>query len=135
MKRVFVDANVFLRFFRRDVEKHRLRASLLFHAAAAGEIQLVVGPPVLFEVAWTLRSSYKLTREECLAVIARILALRGLELTDRSRVEEALRLAAEGGTEFADAYIAASIEPSGCEALATFNRGHFEKLGAPLAEF
>ncbi|HUT34452.1 MAG TPA: type II toxin-antitoxin system VapC family toxin [Planctomycetota bacterium] len=135
MKRIFADANVFLRFFQRDDEDQRHRASRLLHEAAAGVHQLVTGPPVLFEVAWTLRSSYRLTREECLAVLYRILALPGLEVTDRSRVEAALQLAVAGGGEFADAYIAASIEPTNCQCVATFNRKHFEKMGAPLCEF
>lgn len=135
MKRIFTDANVFLRFFQRDEEDQRQRAAEFFRKAAAGAHQLVTGPPVLFEVAWTLRSSYKLTREECLGVLYRILALPGLEVTDRSRVEEALRLAVQGGGEFADAYIAASIEPTNCQCVATFNRKHFEKLGATLYEF
>jgi hypothetical protein len=44
-------------------------------------------------------------------------------------------LAVQGGGEFADAYIAASLKPTCSEALATFNRKHFEKLGATLYEF
>jgi hypothetical protein len=44
-------------------------------------------------------------------------------------------LAVQGGGEFADAYIAPSIEPTNSECVATFNRKHFEKLGATLYEF
>ena len=135
MKRVFVDANVFLRFFRKDIEEQRARASRLFHQAAAGELQLVTGPPVLFEVAWTLRSLYKLPKEECLDVLKAILAFRGLEVSGRSLAEAALQLATESNQEFADSYIAASMQPSDCEAIATFNRRHFERLGVTVHEF
>jgi predicted nucleic acid-binding protein len=135
MKRVFVDANVFLRFFRKDSEEQRIRASRLFHQAAAGEILLVTGPPVLFEIAWTLRSLYKLTKEECLDVLNRILAFPGLEIIGRSLAEAALQLATESNQEFADSYIAASMQPSDCEAIATFNRKHFERLGVTVHEF
>ena len=135
MNRVFTDANVFLRFFRKDDEDQRKRASRLFHEAAAGAVQLVTGPPVFFEIAWTLRSCYKLTKDECLDVLYRILALPGLEVTDRSVVETALQLAAQVGGEFTDAYIAVSSRAPQADSIATFNRKHFERMGTPLHEF
>jgi predicted nucleic acid-binding protein len=77
MKRVFVDANVFLRFFTVDREGHHELAVRLFDRATAGEILLVTGPPVLFEVAWTLRSAYGLSREQVLDVLWTPLGGRG----------------------------------------------------------
>jgi predicted nucleic acid-binding protein len=38
-------------------------------------------------------------------------------------------------TVFADAYIVASSRRRGAEEIATFNRKHFERLGAPLHRF
>jgi len=135
MKRVFVDSNVFLRFFEGDDPEQLERADSLFKAAARAELELVTGPPVLFEVAWTLRTSYELSREETLDVMTTVLALPGLDLIDRSLVDDAVRRAVESGQEFADAYIAASIAPSVSESIATFNRRHFEKLGITIHEF
>jgi predicted nucleic acid-binding protein len=54
---VFVDAKVFLRFFTQDDQGHHARATMLLRRAAAGEIALVAGPPVLFEIAWVLRTA------------------------------------------------------------------------------
>jgi predicted nucleic acid-binding protein len=135
MRRVFVDSNVFLRFFEGDDPEQLERADRLFGEAARGEVALVTGPPVLFEVAWTLRTTYELTKEATLDVLVRVLGLPGLELTDRALVEESIRRAVVSGQDFADAYIAASIGPAGCESVATFNRRHFDKLGAPVHEF
>ena len=59
MSAVFVDANVFLRFFTRDDQGHHEKATTLLRRAAAGEIALVAGPPVLFEIAWVLRAAYR----------------------------------------------------------------------------
>jgi hypothetical protein len=39
MRRVFVDANVFLRFFTQDDEGHHEKAKALFTAADSGKIQ------------------------------------------------------------------------------------------------
>jgi len=132
MSRVFVDANVFLRFLTQDDAGQCERAARLFEAAAAGRLSLITGPPVLFEIAWTLRARYDQPCEVVLDVLSRILALPGLEMTDASLVEEAIRLAGETGQEFPDAYMAATLAAVRADAVATFDREHFEKLGVPL---
>ena len=49
--RVLVDANVFLRYFTLDDAGQHGRAARLFGEGSQGNIDLVTGPPVLFEVA------------------------------------------------------------------------------------
>jgi uncharacterized protein len=135
VKRTFADANIFLRLFTDDDPAQQERAARLLKDAEEGQIRLICGPPVLFEVAWTLRSFYKCSRDEVLDVIGRVLATPGLELPDRALVEDALRRARAAKQEFADAYIAASVDATSCESLATFNREHFVKLGTRLHPF
>lgn len=135
MKTVFVDANVFLRFFTTDDEGHHERAGELLRRAAAGQVDLVTGPPVLFEIAWTLRAAYRQPNPKVLAVLSAILALPGLRVTDAPLAEQALALARNSGAAFADAHIVASAETVTADAIATFNRKHFQKLGAALHPF
>ncbi|MBM3958031.1 MAG: PIN domain-containing protein [Gemmatimonadetes bacterium] len=135
MKRVFTDSNVFIRILTRDDSDQQRRAEQLLKDAEAGKVLLVTGPPVLFEVTWTLRRVYDIPRDGVLDAVRRILATKGLELTDRALVEDALRRALASQQEFADAYIAASLDPTACESVATFNREHFAKLGVQLHSF
>jgi predicted nucleic acid-binding protein len=132
VKTIFVDANVFLRFFTVDDRGQHEQAAELFRQAAAGKVALVTGPPVLFEIVWTLRSAYKQANPRVLDAISAIAALPGLQLTDARIVEEALVLAKASGQEFADAYIASASRQAGAEEVATFNRKHFEQLGVTL---
>jgi predicted nucleic acid-binding protein len=132
MKRVFVDANVFLRFFTQDDRRQQAIAAELLQDGADGKLQLVTGPPVLFEIAWTLRSAYRLGRERTLEVLGAIATLTGLEMTDAAVVHAALALAKEKGGEFSDAYIAASSAGLQAESVASFNTKDFRKLGTPL---
>lgn len=132
MKVVFVDANVFLRFFTTDERGHHEQAAGLLRKAAAGKIALITGPPVLFEIAWTLRSAYSQPTEKVLEVLSALVALPGLRLTDAQLVEEAISLARRTGQEFADAYILANALHAGADEIATFNRKHFERMGANL---
>jgi predicted nucleic acid-binding protein len=131
VKSVFVDANVFLRFFTKDDTGQHARAAKLFRAGAARQVPLVSGPPVLFEVAWTLRAAYGQSGREILDVLEAILALPGLSLTDATVCAEAVRLARHSGVDFSDAYIVARAKACGAEAVATFNLSDFRKLGVP----
>ncbi len=134
MKKVFIDSNVFLRLFIVDDEAQLKAAKHLIEEAAKGRLRLVIGPPVLFEVAWTLRSA-KLPRPQILQALRSIVTIPGVALIDADVVAAALELADTSGQEFSDAYIVASSRKAGAGAVATFNRKHFEKLGASLHEF
>jgi predicted nucleic acid-binding protein len=130
----FVDTNVFLRFLTVDDRGQHQKAVRLFEAARRGECRLVTGPPVLFELAWTLRAAYKTPSDKVLEILRAVFATPGVTLTDAPLVADALTLAAATGSEFADAYIAVSSCAAECSGVATFNRKDFAKLGIELAE-
>jgi predicted nucleic acid-binding protein len=130
----FVDTNVFLRFLTLDDEGHHAKATRLLESAARGERRLVTGPPVLFELAWTLRAAYKAPRAQVLEILKAVFATPGLTLTDASLVADTLTLASATDSEFADAYIAAASRSAECSEVATFNTKDFARLGIDLAE-
>ncbi len=134
MKTVFVDSNVFLRLFTGDDAGQCEKAVALFRHAAAGKVALVTGPPVLFEVAWTLRASYGMPREKILDMLSAIGAFQGLKLLDANITAEAIALARHSKSDFADAYIVVCAAASGADEIASFNRAHFQRLPAKLAE-
>ncbi len=134
MKSWFVDTNVFLRFLTTDEQGQHQKAVNLFESSRRGECRLVTGPPVLFELAWTLRAAYKVPQARILEILSAIFALPGMVLTDAQLVADALTLASTTGSEFADSYIAAGSRAAGCSGVATFNRKDFTKLGVELAE-
>ena len=134
MKTVFVDSNIFLRFYSTDDAGQHEKAAHLFRQAASGKVKLVAGPPVLFEVAWTLRTAYRQPRAVVLDVLSSIGAMPGLKLLDAELVAEALTLARHTNSDFADAYIVAGALAAGADEIASFNRVHFERLGAKPAD-
>ena len=131
----FVDSNVFLRFLTVDDQGQHPKAARLFEAARRGECRLVTGPPVLFELAWTLRAAYGTPTARVIEILSAVFATPGMTLTDASMVAEALSLAEASGSEFADAYVAARSRAAGCSGVATFNRKDFARLGVEQAEF
>jgi len=129
--RVLVDANVFLRYFMLDDQRQAAKAEALFQDARDGKVELLCGPPVLFELAWTLRRPFGLSRREVLEAIKNLLALPGLQRTDAALVRRAVELGEAHAMEFADAYIAASALAQKAQ-LATFNERDFKDSGAAL---
>jgi predicted nucleic acid-binding protein len=131
----FVDTNVFLRVLTVDDSGQHQKAVRLFEGAQRGECRLVTGPPVLFELAWTLRAAYKMPKDGVLKILSAVFATPGLVLTDSPLVAEALTLASATGSEFADAYVAVNSRAADCSGVATFNRKDFTRLGIEVAEF
>jgi predicted nucleic acid-binding protein len=131
MPEVFVDSNVFLRFYAGDDTEQGREAENLFRRAARKEIELVTGPPVFFEVAWTLKAAVKWANAAILETLEAMTGAPNMKLIDKDIVVEAIVLAKETGQNFADAYIAATARTRGA-GIATFNKKHFEKLGASL---
>jgi len=134
MKSIFVDANVFLRFLTMDDAGQMSKVISLFKKAEKGNIRLVTGPPVLFEIAWTLKKAYKKSSEEILDLLASLVSTSWLDMTDRDLVEEAVNIARISGQDFADAYIHVSSIKTGADSIATFNKKHFEMMGSVLMD-
>lgn len=129
----FIDTNIFLRFLTVDDEGQHEKSVRLFESARRGECRLVAGPPVLFELAWTLRAAYKTPKDRVLEILSAVFATPGMTLTDAPLVADALTLASATGAEFADAYVAVSSRTAGCTGVATFNRKDFARLGVEQA--
>jgi uncharacterized protein len=130
----FADTNIFLRFLTVDDRGQHGKAARLLESARAGACRLVTGPPVLFELAWTLRAAYKTPRATVLEILSAVFATPGLDITDAPLVAEALSLAAATDSDFADAYLAASSRAAGCSGVATFDKRDLARLGVELAE-
>jgi predicted nucleic acid-binding protein len=133
---VFVDSNVFMRLFVDDDNTSQIeQVEKLFYRARNGEIDLVTGPPVFFEISWVLASRYKVGNAKTLDILEAILSFPGLRVIDKALVINAVDLARLKNSSFADSYIAVSGQSVGAESIATFNKKHFSKMDIPLYPF
>ena len=131
MEEIFVDSNVFLRFYAYDDEAQGEAAEKMFRLAAGRKIDLITGPPVFFEVAWTLKSGFNWPNHKILETLEAMTAVPNMKLLDRDLVIGAILLAKETEQGFPDAYIAITAQRRKAK-VATFNRKHFVKLGTKL---
>ena len=132
----FVDANVFIRLFvARDNENQAAQAEKLLIRAQRGEIDLVTGPPVFFEIAWVLRQRYKVENDKVLDILEAILSHPNLRVLDKEQVIAAIEVVRRTGSDFADGYIASSAGNIKADNVATFNSKHFSRLKTKLYPF
>jgi predicted nucleic-acid-binding protein len=115
-----------------DDKQQMKQAKELFKRAQVGDVDLVTGPPVFFEIAWVLDRLYKRTNNEVLDFLEAIISFPNLKVLDKELVVAAISLAREANGTFADSYIAASIHRAEADNVATFNWKHFTKLNVGL---
>lgn len=125
---IFVDTNVFLRFFVRDIESSYQKARDLFEKAEKGEINLETNDMVIAEIVWVLETYYAFSKAEIEKVIDAILDTRNIRVTNHARVKEAVSLYASGKMDFIDAYNIAYIKARGNKKVATFDTKHFKNV-------
>ena len=132
MKKYFVDTNVFMRYLLNDVPEQADRVENFLDKAEKGKIRLVTGPPVFFELAWTLKSFYEMKKDEIYKCLLSIAGIPGLEVADIDVITESLEVYKEHSVEFSDAYISVLSKKLNTDGVITFNKKHFDKLDVTL---
>ena len=131
MRRVIVDANVFLSVIVHRNEKQREAAKALLAKAEDGDLVAVLPQFVVFEVAYVLQSAYDLRDEPLATLIRDLIALPGVQITDECPWRRVFDVWPRPLPSLADASIVAAALANGYESVATFDR----KLANRLASF
>lgn len=125
---IFVDTNVFLRFFVADVEELYKKAKELFEKAERGEIRLVTSEMVIAEIVWVLESYYGFITEEIKEVVETLLCARGLRVFNSKVIREAINNYTDNNVDYIDACNAVFMRKKGYKKVATFDKKHFKKI-------
>ena len=125
---VFVDTNVFLRFFTRDIESFYLKARDLFEKGESGKLKLETSDVVIAEIVWVLESYYAFSRVEIKEVVETILETKNLKVANHSRVKEAIALYSTGKMDYIDASNIAYMKAKDFKKVATFDVKHFKNI-------
>ncbi len=100
----FLDTNVLLRYLTRDDEAKGKEALALLLRVERGEEKVITSSLVVFETIFTLQRYYKVSRESIREMLAPIISLRGLILSDKQIIRKALELFTSSNVSFADSY-------------------------------
>jgi len=126
VRRVVVDANVFLSFIVHRNDKQRDAAKALLAKAEDGELVAILPQFVIFEVAYVLQSAYDLPDGQLATLIRDLVALPGVQITDECPWRRVFEVWPRPLPSLADASIVAVANRY--EAVATFDRKLANKL-------
>lgn len=118
---MFVDANIFLRFFITENSPQHDGAVKLFQEAAEGKHKLFTSLIVFFEVYWVAVSFYGLQKSAIVQMLLDILKMEFVELSERSLLLSAILIYEETSFGLEDAYHLVFAKANKATAFKTFD--------------
>lgn len=125
MKKIFIDTNVWLRYLTVDDKEKFIDCDKLVRLIDEGKIRSYTSNIVLLEMAYTLKTFYRIGQKQIIFDIQAILAGRNMTLIEKTDFGEALRLFQKYPLGLADCLIATQA-PKGA-ILCTYDRD-FRKI-------
>ncbi len=126
-----LDTNVLVRYIMQDDPKQSPKATKLIESLDGdnpGYITLVS----VVELYWVLTASYELTGEQVAQALEAILRTKQFLVERAAQVMRALRVFADGKSDFADCLIERSADSAGCARTMTFDVGASKHAGMTL---
>lgn len=132
MEKIWIDANVILRYLLKDNEEFYAKAYEIMKKADSRELKLLVSPLTIAEVVWTLESFYKISKDQISDTLNTFICSEAVEAEERDTLILSLNSYRENNVDFIDAYIAAHAINSGNKKVFTFDKKHFSRLNVEL---
>lgn len=121
MKRIGIDASVFLRALLNDHPRQSITARNLLDSLDE-ERRGYLGLSAFLETFWVLRSRYRVPRQELHETMRELLMTKHLDVESSDAVAQALSMFHKRQAEFQDALLAERNIEAGCDFTYTFDR-------------
>lgn len=122
MNKVIVDANVFLRFFLKDVKAQYEIARKLFLDAGDGKVELIVPQIVIFEINFALDKYYHIQKPQILENIQSLLAVKYFKIQNKEVFKRALLIYRKRNLSLTDIFLMVRSQNINAQ-LFTFDKG------------
>ena len=127
MKKVYIDANVILRYITKDPPALAQAAQKVFLEAEEGKVALKIVPLIVAEVVWVLESFYDYPKAQIAETLIQLLLCEGLEVDQSRLLMEALAIYQKKNIDFADALLAATAIQYGPPLIYSFDQ-HLDRI-------
>lgn len=124
---IFIDTNIFLRYFEREDELVHRKTERLFTEIVNGNITGISTSLVIAEVIWVLKKFYNWDKEEICNNVELILKTPNIRFNQRSIIVKAINLYKDKNISFIDAYNYSYMKANGIDGIYTFDRD-FDEL-------
>lgn len=109
MRKIFIDTNVWLRFFLRDNDQYA-SVKKLVELVEEGKFLPYISPIVLLELTFVLGKTYKLPKEKLNSYVQAILDIRNLTIIEKTDTKRAIKWYEEINIKFTDCLIASQMK-------------------------
>lgn len=113
MTKLFLDTNIFLRFFLKDNENQYQDVCRLFSKIEEGAFKPYTSSIVFLELNYVIRSIYKLSINEVLDYINAVKKMRGMTVIDKTDTDNAVSLYKKYKIKLGDCFIATQLPKEG----------------------
>jgi len=124
---IFLDSNIFLRYFEREDELIYKKVERLFLEIVQGNIIGISNALVIAEVIWVLKKFYNWEKEEICNNIELILKTPNIKFKERSIIINAINFYRDKNINFIDAYNFSYMKYYGINRIYSFYKD-FDKL-------
>jgi len=124
---IFLDTNIFLRFFLKENELVFKDLERLFNEIISGNIICISNAIIIAEVIWVLDRFCKWNKEKICKNVELILNTPNIRFRERPIIIEAINLYREENINFIDAYNYFFMRANGIDKIYSFDRD-FDKL-------
>ncbi|MBL7124306.1 MAG: PIN domain-containing protein [Actinobacteria bacterium] len=124
---IFLDTNIFLRYFEREDELIYKKVERLFLEIVQGNIIAISNALVIAEVIWVLKKFYDWDKGEICNNIELILKTSNIKFRERSTIIEAVNFYRDKNINFIDAYNFSYMKYYGINRIYSFDKD-FDKL-------
>ena len=125
---IFLDTNIFLRFFLRENELVVRNIEKLFHEIISDKITGISNVLVIAEIVWVLESTYKWEKEKICDNIEFILNTPNIKFKERTIIVHAVNIYKKENVDFIDAYNFSYMKYYDINEIYSFDKD-FDKLG------
>jgi predicted nucleic acid-binding protein len=122
VRRVVIDANVFLSTLVHRNDEQREAAKELLLKAEDGELEVILPQFVIFEIVYVLQSTYRIPASELAPMLRDLIALPGVLVIDECPWKRVLEYWPAPLPSLADAAIVAVAASKRYDAIATFDQ-------------
>jgi len=125
VKKIFIDTNIWLRFFLQDHPSQSLACNSLFHLIEQGTLTPYTSSIVTLELNFILKKIYKTSFQKTCLILNKLLSTRGITLIEKTNFKKALQLHLKTKVKLADCLIATQLPLN--SAICTYDKD-FKKL-------
>jgi uncharacterized protein len=125
MEKVFIDTNIFIRFFVQDDQVKFDEVVTFLEKVEKGKLRPYISSVVIGEVFYILHKLYKFPFTDVLMALDKMLSIRNMTLIEETNTKEAINLLKKSHIKLSDCLIASQL-PDGVK-LVTYDK-EFSKI-------